>query len=129
MIVSTVKGTMDIPKGKPGRPKGSKNAVRAEKKQKASHLPMTACCTEILARSKQGLRLSDILTGIKKSGKYDYRGEKGEQGLKQTVYQALNTLKKKKAHPGWKGETSVVIHDKAIKRYRLNPKAKREYAA
>jgi hypothetical protein len=128
-LVSTVKASMDIPKGKPGRPKGSKNATVVAKKHRISDLPMTACCAEVLARAKSGLRLGEIMASVKKSGKYNYQGEKGEKGFKQTVYQALNTLKQKKTHPGWKGTTSIVIHDKAVKRYRLNPKAKREYAA
>jgi len=75
---------------------------------------------------EEGLELSEVTKKVLKSG-YVYKGEKGIAGLTQNVFQALHNLSKKIAHPGFKGNTPVVLHKKApgqrFGRYRLNPKA------
>ena len=76
---------------------------------------------------KDGLELSEIAQKVMKLG-YEYKGGKSIAGITQNVFQALNNLSKKIAHPGFKGNAPVVIRDKMpgqrVGRYRLNPKAK-----
>lgn len=83
---------------------------------------MPSVVVEILKKAgKNGMELSEVTLQARRSG-YQYRGNKGIAGLTQNVFQALHTLSKKIAHPGFKGRTAVVIHEG--RRYRLNPKAK-----
>ena len=103
-------------------------AKAKEVKVRASDLPLTALCVEVLRNSTDGLKLSEIATKASKAG-YMYSGKRGREGIVQNVYQALRTLRKKASHPGYVGEISVIIHDEASKRWRLNPKAKRKTAA
>lgn len=97
-------------------------AVKVATKQGARKGPtMPAVVVEVLKKApKQGLELSEVTLKALKSG-YKYGGKKDIQGLTQNVYQALHTLSKKIAHPGFKGKAAIVIHEG--RRYRLNPKA------
>lgn len=99
------------------------------KKPKAGRGPtMPAAVIETLKRAgKEGLELSEVAQRVMKSG-YEYKGNKDIHGFTQNVYQALHNLSKRIAHPGFKGNTPVVIHEKTpghrVGRYKLNPKAK-----
>ena len=80
----------------------------------------------------EGLELSEVTKKVLKSG-YEYKGSKGIAGLTQNVFQALHNLSKKIAHPGFKGNTPVVLHEKTpgqrFGRYKLNPKAMKNKVA
>ena len=134
-LVSIIKGKLS---GGVKTPKAKKvvkvKAVKAKKTTKTrkevseSKLPLPALCERILSSSREGYKLGDLAELVAKAG-YEYTGEKGHKGLVQNVYQALYNLCREKKHPGYEGETAVVIHDEASKRYRLNPKAKKKTAA
>lgn len=103
---------------------------RAEKvKTKSGRGPtMPSVVIDTLKKAgKEGMELSEITQKVLKSD-YEYKGSKDIHGLAQNVYQALHNLSKKIAHPGFKGNTPVVIHEKTPGqrggRYKLNPKAK-----
>lgn len=82
---------------------------------------MPSVVVEVLKKApKEGLELSEVALKALKSG-YKYGGKKDIAGLTQNVYQALHTLSKRIAHPGYKGKTAVVLHEG--RRYKLNPKA------
>lgn len=111
-------------------PLAKKGRSKAQERKKSERgEPMVACVTKTLSKFREGGRLSEIAENIQKSGKYHYAGDKGEEGFRATVAQALNDLSQPKTHPGWKGEVAVVLHDKELRRWKLNPKAKRESAA
>lgn len=110
-------------------PLAKKGRKKAQEKKSERGEPMVACVAKTLSKLREGGRLSEIAENIQKSGKYHYAGERGEEGFRATVAQALNDLSQPKTHPGWKGEVAVVIHDKELRRWKLNPKAKRESAA
>ena len=114
-LVSIIRGTVAEPK------KG-----KAKKETHLAGLPMTALTVTLLQknRGRDGLKLSEMTDLVIKSG-YKYSGDKGREGITQNVWQALNNLSKKTAHPGYDGEVSVILKDAASHRYRLNPKAKR----
>lgn len=130
-LVSTVKTHMGTrkEKRKRGRPVGS-TKVRAEKAtakaEKKSGLTMVEAAVRVVAKSKDGLRVNKILEGVKKY--YSYRGEQGDQGLKNCLNQALYALSQKKNRRGWKGNAPVILHDKESHTWRLNPKAERQTA-
>lgn len=89
---------------------------------------MTCAVVDTLKKAgKDGMELSEVTHKVMKSG-YEYKGKKGLAGLTQNVFQALHNLSKKIAHPGFKGRTAIVIHEKVpgrrFGRYKLNPKAK-----
>ena len=91
-------------------------------------LPMPALCVEILKKApSEGLKLGELAELVDSSG-YEYTGDKGHSGMVQNVYQAVHNLSMSKTHPGYKGKVAVVIHDKTSKRYRMNPKAKKDVA-
>lgn len=114
-LVSTVKISMKAPRGKPGRKPGKAQARKG--------LPMVACVAKIVNKAKDGMTRDQVLDGVKKLG-YEYSGSKGEEGLRNIVYQALYTLSQRQRHAGWKGSTPVLIHDGRNHTWRLNPKAK-----
>jgi hypothetical protein len=118
-LVSIIRGTMAEPKN-----------GKAKKEAHLAGLPMTALAVVLLQknRGRDGLKLSEITDLVIKSG-YKYSGDKGREGITQNVWQALNNLSKKTAHPGYDGEVSVILKDAASHRYRLNPKAKRRKVA
>jgi hypothetical protein len=118
-LVSIIRKTMDEPKN-----------GKAKKETHLAGLPMTALAVALLQknRGRDGLKLSEITDLVIKSG-YKYSGDKGREGITQNVWQALNNLSKKTAHPGYDGEVSVILKDAASHRYRLNPKAKRRKVA
>lgn len=129
-LVSTVKLSMNIPKSKRGRVKGKVSAKAVAKAKRTARkkdgLPMVACVTKVVAKSKGGLRIDDVVSGVKKL--YDYSGKQGEQGLKNVVYQALYALSLKKERRGWEGSAPVILHDDERRTWKLNPKAKRKIA-
>ena len=118
-LVSIVRGTMAERKDR-----------KPKKETQLAGLPMTALTVALLQknRGRDGLKLSEITDLVIKSG-YKYSGDKGREGITQNVWQALNNLSKKTAHPGYDGEVSVILKDAASHRYRLNPKAKRRKVA
>jgi hypothetical protein len=104
---------------------GSKpKKVKVEKTLRKSGDPLPAVVQSVLAKNKDGLKLSDLSDKVKEAG-YQYSGKKGDEGLKQNVYQCLYSLAKEKHHPGYDGTDPVVLHDETSKRYMLNPNAKR----
>jgi len=127
VLVSIIKnqiGGKSVKTKKFKAPKAKAKTVR----HRASDLPLTALCVELLKNSRDGFKLSEIVTKAERAG-YKYSGKRGREGIVQNVYQALRTLRERKTHPGYVGEVSVIIHDEASKRWRLNPKAKRKTAA
>jgi hypothetical protein len=117
-LVSSVRARLGLKK-----PKKAK-AAKVTKVAKTSDLPLTAILTRVLKGSRNGHKLAELADLALKAG-YQYNGERGRDGVIQNVYQAVHGLQKKKSHPGWVGEMSVVIHDVESKRWKLNPKAKR----
>lgn len=108
--------------------KAEKAKVVTKKTTGLKGLPMPAMCVELLKKApREGLKLGELAELVDSSG-YEYTGDKGHSGLVQNVYQAVHNLSMTKAHPGYKGKVAVVIHDKTSKRYRLNPKAKKDVA-
>lgn len=111
---------------------GSKAVVKKEKVVKATKTtakktsgdPLPAVVQAVLEKNKDGLKLGDLTNKVKEAG-YQYHGKKGDEGLKQNVFQCLYSLSKEKHHPGFEGTDPVVYRDKTSKRYILNPKAKR----
>jgi hypothetical protein len=107
--------------------KGIKTA-RIKRKTRSGRGPtMPSAVIEALKKAgKEGMELSEVAQKVVKSG-YVYKGNKGIHGITQNVFQALHSLSKKIAHPGFKGTTPVVIHEKnpgqRFGRYKLNPKA------
>ena len=97
------------------------------KDKSKSDLPLPAILTRVFKGSRNGYKLAELPDLVQKAG-YKYGGDRGRDGIVQNIYQALRILKKKKTHPGWVGETPVVIHDAESQRWKLNPKAKREVA-
>jgi hypothetical protein len=122
-LVSIIRATMAEHKGK-------KTKAPKQSKESLAGLPMTALTVAILqkSRGRDGLKLSEITDLVIKSG-YKYSGGKGREGITQNVWQALNNLSRKTAHPGYDGEVAVILKDAASHRYRLNPKAKRRKVA
>jgi hypothetical protein len=102
--------------------------TRIKRKVKPGRGPtMPSVVVEALKKAgKEGMELSEVAQKVLKSG-YVYKGGKGIHGITQNVFQALHSLSKKIAHPGFKGTTPVVIHEKnpgqRFGRYKLNPKA------
>lgn len=92
-------------------------------------LPMPALVVKVLEKAGlEGMRLSEMKSKVIKAG-YEYRGSKGENGVRDNVYQAVHALSKTIPHAGYEGKTPVVLHDLATKKWKLNPKAvKREVA-
>jgi hypothetical protein len=127
VLVSIIKSQIGGKTVKTKKDKATKTKARAVR-HKASDLPLTALCADLLKNSRDGFKLSEIVTKAVKAG-YKYSGKRGREGIVQNVYQALRTLRERKTHPGYVGEVSVIIHDEASKRWRLNPKAKRKTAA
>lgn len=126
-LVSTVKASMGIPKSKRrGRPAKDRTHARVAVASAKRGLPMPACLTKVIAKSKQGLRINEILKGLKKL--YTYSGKQDEDGLKNVAYQGLYALSKKKPHRGWKGDVPVILHDEESHTWRMNPKAERKTA-
>lgn len=105
------------------RPKVAK-ATKASAATKKSGDPLPAVVQAVLEKNKDGLKLGDLTNKVKEAG-YQYHGKKGDEGLKQNVFQCLYSLSKEKHHPGFEGTDPVVYRDKTSKRYMLNPKAKR----
>lgn len=107
--------------------KGFKGGKVGAKKTAKKAPTMPSVVVEVLKRApKDGLELSQVASRALKSG-YEYRGKKDIAGFTQNVYQALNNLSKKIAHPGYKGATAVVLHEG--RKYKLNPKAMRDKVA
>jgi hypothetical protein len=128
-LVSTVKLSMNIPKSKRGRVKGkvaARAVAKAKRNRRKDGLTAVACVTKVVAKSKGGLRIDDVVSGVKKL--YDYSGKQGEQGLKNVIYQALYALSLKKERRGWEGSAPVILHDDERHTWKLNPKAKRKIA-
>lgn len=126
-LVSTVKRTLNIPKGKPGRRKAAAaTAVAKAKKSKKGTLPMVACVTKVMSKAKKGMHIDQVVGGVEKL--YSYGGKKGSDGLKNVVYQALYSLSLKKNRRGWEGAAPIVLHDDVSHTWKLNPKAKRKIA-
>jgi hypothetical protein len=99
-------------------------ATKAAATKKTSGDPLPAVVQAVLEKNKDGLKLGDLTNKVKEAG-YQYHGKKGDEGLKQNVFQCLYSLSKEKHHPGFEGTDPVVYRDKTSKRYMLNPKAKR----
>ena len=127
VLVSIIKSQVGGKTVKTKKVKAPKAKAKATR-QKTSDLPLTALCVELLKNSRDGFKLSEIVTKAEKAG-YKYSGKRGREGIVQNVYQALRTLRERKTHPGYVGEVSVIIHDEASKRWKLNPKAKMKTAA
>lgn len=123
-LVSTVKLSMKLPKGKPGRVKAGKTKVRRGRR---SGLPMVACIAKVMSKSKDGMTRDEVLEGVKRLG-YRYSGSKGEDGLKNIVYQGLYALSQKKSHAGWKGSVPVLLHDEQSHTWKMNPRAEQKIA-
>lgn len=123
-LVSSVRAILKKKGGKATRIK--KTAGRISKFGRRPTMPSVVIET-LKKAGRDGLELSEITQKVLKSD-YEYKGSKDIHGLAQNVYQALHNLSKKIAHPGFKGNTPVVIHEKTPGhrggRYRLNPKAK-----
>jgi len=108
--------------------------TRIKKKTRSGRGPtMPSAVIEALKKAgREGMELSEVAQKVVKSG-YVYKGNKGIHGITQNVFQALHSLSKKIAHPGFKGTTPVVIHEKnpgqRFGRYKLNPKAVRNKVA
>lgn len=122
-LVSSVRADLKRKNIKTGRMRrfvGKKSGAR-----KGPTMPKAVIYT--LKKAGKGLELSEIAQKVMKLG-YEYKGGKSIAGITQNVFQALNNLSKKIAHPGFKGNAPVVIRDKMpgqrVGRYRLNPKAK-----
>lgn len=98
--------------------------TKASVAAKKSGDPLPAVVQAVLEKNKDGLKLGDLTDKVKEAG-YQYHGKKGDEGLKQNVFQCLYSLSKEKHHPGFEGTDPVVYRDKTSKRYMLNPKAKR----
>jgi hypothetical protein len=122
-LVSSVRAKMGT---KPKRSK-AKASDKAKIRKGKSDLPLPAIITKVLKGSRNGHKLADLADLALKAG-YRYNGSRGRDGVIQNVYQAVNTLRERKSHPGWVGEMPVVLHDKESQRWKLNPKAKREVA-
>ena len=113
-----------------------KKGIKTEKIKKARvgrGPTMPSVVIETLKKAGgEGLELSEVTKKVLKSG-YEYKGSKGIAGLTQNVFQALHNLSKKIAHPGFKGNTPVVLHEKTpgqrFGRYKLNPKAMKNKVA
>jgi len=120
-LVSSVRAILKKKGFKGGKGKiGTKKAVK-----KGPTMPSVV--VEVLKKApKEGLELSQVAARALKSG-YEYRGKKDIAGFTQNVYQALNALSKKIAHPGYKGATAVVLHEGH--KYKLNPKAMKNKVA
>jgi hypothetical protein len=106
--------------------KGIKTSKMRRKVKTVRGPTMPSAVVEALKKAGKGMELSEVAQKVVKSG-YVYKGNKGIHGITQNVFQALHSLCKKTAHPGFKGTTPVVIHEKVpgqrFGRYRLNPKA------
>lgn len=127
-LVSTIRKKMHEGK-KPAKATKIKERtyVKAKSKVKSSEelkgLPMPALCAAILKKSgREGLKLKEVTEQVISAG-YEYKGNKGNLGIAQNVYQALHTLSQKKSHPGYNGKVAVILHDESSKRWKLNPKA------
>lgn len=122
-LVSTIRGKISKGSDKKSRKtRVAKTKARTSTKD-LKGLPMPALCAEILKKSgREGLKLKDITERVIESG-YEYKGNKGNLGIAQNVYQALHGLSQKKSHPGYSGKVAVIIHDEPSKRWKLNPKA------
>jgi hypothetical protein len=126
-LVSIIRKSMATKRGV-RKTRAQKVAAKASKIRKTNELaglPMTALCARILkmTRSREGLKLAEIADLVIQSG-YKYTGSKGQKGVVQNVWQALNNLSKKTSHPGYDGQVAVILKDETSHRYRLNPKAK-----
>jgi len=113
--------------------KGFKTSKVKIKSKSGRGPTMPSAVIEALKKAgKEGMELSEVAQKVVKSG-YVYKGNKGIHGITQNVFQALHSLSKKIAHPGFKGTTPVVIHEKnpgqRFGRYKLNPKAVRNKVA
>lgn len=129
-LVSTVKLSMKLQKGKPGRVKVRKAEGKVKvkaRKGRRTGLPMVACIAKVMSKSKQGMSRDEVLEGVKRLG-YRYSGAKGEEGLKNIVYQGLYALSQKKSHAGWKGSVPVLLHDEQSHTWKMNPKAEQKIA-
>lgn len=104
---------------------GGSKVVKTEVKKDAKKTgkPLPSVVQSVLEKNKDGLKLSDLTNKVKEAG-YQYHGKKGDEGLKQNVFQCLYSLSKEKHHPGFEGTDPVVYKDEN-KRYVLNPKARR----
>lgn len=126
-LVSTIRKKMHEGK-KPAKANRVKERTSVKaKKVKSSEdmkgLPMPALCAAILKKSgREGLKLKEVTEQVIGAG-YEYKGNKGNLGIAQNVYQALHTLSQKKSHPGYNGKVAVILHDESSKRWKLNPKA------
>lgn len=121
-LVSSVRAMLKRKGRKTSKVAAKVGTIKVAAKKGARKSPtMPSVVVEVLKKApKEGLELSEVTLKALKSG-YKYGGKKDIQGLTQNVYQALHTLSKKIAHPGFKGKTAIVIHEG--RRYRLNPKA------
>lgn len=106
---------------------GGKVKSAKAKKARKSDLPLPAIVTKVLKGSREGHKLAELADLVLKAG-YQYSGGRGRTGVLQNVYQAVKGLREEKTHPGWVGEIPVVVHDVESKRWKLNPKAKRDVA-
>jgi hypothetical protein len=125
-LVSTIRKKMHEGK-KPAKAAKAKTTKDRAKVQvgEMKGLPMPALCAVILKKSgKEGLKLKEVTERVIEAG-YEYKGNKGNLGIAQNVYQALHTLSQKKSHPGYNGKVAVILHDESSKRWKLNPKAVR----
>lgn len=124
-LVSTIRKKMHEGK-KPSKTHKVKEKAPVKAKVKAGELkglPMPALCAAILKKSgREGLKLKEVTEQVISAG-YEYKGNKGNLGIAQNVYQALHTLSQKKSHPGYNGKVAVILHDESSKRWKLNPKA------
>lgn len=127
-LVSTIKKKILEGKKPAKAHKAKEKVAKAKGKAKAKGgelkgLPMPALCAAILKKSgREGLKLKEMTERVIESG-YEYKGNKGNLGIAQNVYQALHTLSQKKSHPGYNGKVAVILHDESSKRWKLNPKA------
>ena len=125
-LVSTIRKKMHEGKKPAKATKVTKVKEKAPVKAKAGELkglPMPALCAAILKKSgREGLKLKEVTEQVISAG-YEYKGNKGNLGIAQNVYQALHTLSQKKSHPGYNGKVAVILHDECSKRWKLNPKA------
>lgn len=129
-LVSTVKinmGTVTKKKrGRPAKAESGRTVASAKRMVSKRGLPMPACITKVVSKSRSGMRVNEILKHVKKY--YVYGGKKGDDGLKNVINQALYALSSKKPHRGWKGDVPVILHDEESHTWKLNPRAERKTA-
>lgn len=100
-----------------------KSEAKKSVTKKSNKLSMTACVTKVMARSKKGMNADQVIEKVEDL--YTYTGNKGKEGLKSIVYQALYNLSLEKSRRGWKDSSPILLHDEGSHTWKLNPEAKK----